>query len=336
VKFASRPIDIAMDQDRADKNAIRSLWVEEVKYFATQFPNDDGPLFLTLAGAEGKDVRALVEAGLLQTAENNAIAPDSARKVVAVENSPPAVLQLQSRFPGLKILEVPFQSLVRGHGPFTWPTGEHTSYCRARVVNLDLASSLHARMENDQIEFPELLWISKLSQIHATAPRRNWSLCLTFQGSLQVPDAAVAFGNQFLAENFTREPRFADHCHQLLGKPIYDSIANQSTTQWAALPAEKQQELLMVFVPKVISHLVSQHGWRVAIRRNLRYGGGDGAPMVTWILRFESDPNAQATPDALYRDALRNILKAAGIVTSDGEIIPLSFKANQAKVTGDH
>jgi hypothetical protein len=316
-----------MAEDRPEKSVVRALWVEEALRYSQQYPNDEDPLFLTLAGAEGKDVRALVQAGLVRTSENNAIAAEHLGKVVAVEHSPPAVLHLQSRFPGLKILEVPFHNLVRGTGPITWPGKNEVQYCRARVVNLDLDTSLHANDENNEVQFPELVWISKLSQLHAIHPRREWSLCLTLQGSLQLPDTAVEFCTKFLCENFTREPRLAKFCEQFWGEAIFQSIAEAKSQNWSGFPIENQQQLLMVFVPKLISHLVYQHGWRVRTHHNLRYGGGHSAPMVTWVIRFDFDPNTQATPDALYRDALRNILKAAGVVTSAG-IVPTPLSSN--------
>lgn len=74
-------------------------------------------------------------------------------------------------------------------------------------------------------------------------------------------------------------------------------------------------------VPKLIARVVHNEGWRVQTEKNLQYGGGEHAPMVTWIVRFNWDEDATATPDALYRSALRNIFSGVGVVTDDGSVV---------------
>ena len=74
-------------------------------------------------------------------------------------------------------------------------------------------------------------------------------------------------------------------------------------------------------VPKIISRLVHNEGGKIHTERNLRYGGGAKAPMVTLIVRFTWDDNAAATPDKIYREALRDIFSGAGIITEDGQIV---------------
>lgn len=141
----SNPVDNAMAENRPAKQTIRSLWLEEVRTMAEQYPNSDEPWYLTLPGAEGRDIQLIIDEGLVSLTEVNSIAEEDQWKIVAVERKNRAVLNLQEKFIGLKIKEVDFGTLIRGDGPFAWPDGDDIKYCRARVVNLDLNSPLKAK-----------------------------------------------------------------------------------------------------------------------------------------------------------------------------------------------
>lgn len=316
-----RPIDQAMAENRPAKGVIRSRWVEEVKEVARQHPNSEVPWFLTLGGAEGHDIQLIIEAGLISLTEVNSIAEKDLNKIVAVERNNQAVLALQKKFTGLRIKQVDFRSLIRGEGQFAWPDGEDIECCRARVINLDFDISLSAHYEDGHVSFPVLEWIRKLSQIHARPPRTDWTLCLTLHGEVVWPENVSRWTKTFLRENLRREPVFAENCKEFFGEELLKYLIQDDDIDFATLDREDQQKFFMVMVPKIITKLVHNEGWKVRTELNLRYGEGNQAPMVTWIVKFTWDGNATATPDTLYRTALCEILSNAGVVTDDGNIV---------------
>ena len=193
-----RPVDQAMNEERAEKLTIRSLWLEEVKSIAKQYPDSEVPWYLTLSGAEGRDIKLLIDEGLISLTEVGSIDEKDRHKVVAVENNNAAILQLQKKFVGLRIKEAPFQSLIRGDGIFSWPEGKDEKYCRAHIVNLDLNNPLKGIPDNGSVKFPILAWIRKLCEIHAKSPRNDWTLCLTLHGEVVWPKEVNWWMKQFL------------------------------------------------------------------------------------------------------------------------------------------
>lgn len=316
-----RPVDLAMGEDRPEKRAIRNLWLEEVRAVAQQNPPGEEPWYLTLPGAEGRDIQLLIENGLISLTEVESIAEKDQGKIVAVESNNQAVAALQRRFVGLRIKQVHFGSLIRGEGPFAWPEGEDEKYCRAHVVNLDLNSPLMAQVIDQAVVFPVLAWIDKLCYIHARQPRLDWTLCLTLHGEVVWPEAVNIYTQRFLSENLGREPHFDDGCRDFFGAELYEQATRGNSPDFPQLERVEQQKIIMVMVPKIIAGLVHSKGWRVRTERNLRYGGGEHAPMVTWIVRFTWNENAIAEPDATYREALRDIFSSVAVVTDHGEIV---------------
>jgi len=315
-----RPVDQAMDEDRLEKRAIRPLWVNEIRAVADQHPDRTEPWYLTLSGAEGRDIQLLIDAGLIRLEETGSIDDRDTGKVVAVENSMPAVARLQSKFPALRIKKVDFQSLLRGIGPSRWPEGKDETYCRARVVNIDLNQPLEADGSTGEVVFPVLDWIRKLCQLHARDPRLDWTLCLTLQGQISWPVEISQWIKGFLLENLGREPGFEAGCRALFGPELYANATGSATIDFGSLPWVQQQKLLLVLTPKLMAHIVYSDGWRVSAERCLRYGGGARAPMVTWIIRFVWDGAAAAAPDARYREALNRIFVGIGKVDRNGRI----------------
>ena len=316
----TRPVDLAMSEVRIEKKAIRSLWLQEVKRVAEEHPKTDVPWYLTLSGAEARDIQLLIDEGLLSLTEVGSIRESDQNKVVAVEKNNQAILELQKKLPGLKIKQAEFQSLICGDGIFSWPRGNDEKYCRAHIVNLDLDNSLRGTADNGEVNFPVLSWIKKLCQLHAKPPRCNWTLCLTLHGEVVWPEEVHMWTKSFLAENLRREPDFAGGCKGLLGKELVTQVEGSSPVDFSTLDRVGQQKIIMVMVPKMIARLVHIEGWNVSTERNLRYGREGCAPMVTWIVRFTWSSDGSARPDALYRTALKDIFSGAGVVTDRGKI----------------
>jgi hypothetical protein len=321
-----RPVDRAMAEERPEKQVVRALWVNKVKAVARQHPDSEVPWYLTLSGGEGFDIELIISEGLISLTEVNSIVEKDQRKIVAVERNNRAVVNLQRKFIGLWIKQVDFGNLIRGERQFRWPEGEDIKVCRARVVNLDINSPLRARRDDGQIVFPVLEWIRKLCQIHARPPSTDWTLCLTLHGELMWPEGVNQYTRDFLSENLQREPLFAESCREFFGENLFDLVTRDDSPDFTGWDRADQQKLIMVMVPKIISRLVHNDGWRVQTEYNLRYGEmeEDQAPMVAWIIEFTWDENATATPDTLYRAALCDILSGAGEVTVNGEILKFS------------
>src|SRR4051812_9831469 len=97
---SSRSVDDAMAADRPQKSAVRGLWLEVAIHYSNAYSDDEYPLFLTLSGAEGRDIRLLIDHGLVEVTETGAIAAATKHRVIAVESSGRAAAELQKSFPG--------------------------------------------------------------------------------------------------------------------------------------------------------------------------------------------------------------------------------------------
>jgi len=306
---------------RPEKATVRGLWVEEVRAARDATPPEVVPLYVTLPGAEGGDIQALIDAGIIGLEENGAIAAEDGLRIVAVENSPGAVIQLQSRFFGLKILEEPLHSLLHSTSPVAWPVGEHRRFFRGQVVNLDLDGPLGAEVESGQLAFPVLALIKKLSTLHAQPPHIEWSLCLTLHGDFDWTPEAERLALTFLKANLERDAAFSTAAETALGGSLHQALLNPDTLSAQELTPEDKQRLLMVLVPKRIAFDVHRDGWSVETTENIRYGGTEHrAPMVTWIMRFRWDVRTSTHPEIVYGEALAGVLRRCGQIDADGNL----------------
>lgn len=303
-----------MAAERPEKATVRNLWVDEVRR-ADGLPGaPSGPLYMTLPGAIGGDIRELIDAGVVTLAENEAsiMNPEEIR-LVAVENSPTAYVKLRRQFPGLKVLQKDLRDVL---GDERWPEEEDQGYFRARVVNLDMNTPLKAEVDDGELLFPILALVRKLTVLHADPPVK-WTLCLTLHGEVKWNAACEREACRFLADNFSRDETFAENARKTLGDTIFDRICNKpSSANLRNLPHADQQRVMMVIVPKQIAFDAHTGGWAVDTVENLRYGGSEKrAPMVTWILRFAWD---ERQPEDLYRDGLARALAQRGHITARG------------------
>jgi hypothetical protein len=315
-------VDDAMAAQRLEKRAIRELWVEEVRRADSDEPDPDVPLYLTLPGKQGGDLRALVEAGVIELTETGAIAETNPIRVVAVEGSTDAVLELSQTFPGLKILEHRLEDLLKATSDLAWPSKATRRWFRAQVVNFDINTPLKAELHQKQLVFPVLRMVEKVARMHAQEPCVDWTLCLTLHGELVWTDDVDRLICRFLARNFRDEPEFSEQAKVVLGHELHEAICEcPDEAGLCQRSVDDQQNVLTVLVPKRIAHESHQRGWHVDTAENLRYGGSDGkAPMVTWILRFTWDERTSTEPAVVYRESLKLTLQNQGYIDAQGKV----------------
>lgn len=123
IEGADRRVDAAMAEERPAKRTVRSLWLVEHALYDALYPNND-PLLVTLCGEEAREIRMLIEVGLIKLTEVGAIASESQDRVVAIERNPRAVLKLQKQYPGLKIIQQDFRALIGGDSLRRFPQRE--------------------------------------------------------------------------------------------------------------------------------------------------------------------------------------------------------------------
>jgi hypothetical protein len=308
-----------MDDERPEKRTVRALWADRV-VAATNRRVGDEPIYLTLAGAEGRDIELLVSKKFLTLTETGSILDEQNDLIVAVESSPGAEIHLRDKFPGLKVVRENIGNVVRSHSPTAWPQGKYKNLCRALVVNLDLNSPLFVEGDGGGLHFPIIEWIRKFATLHAESPRLDWTLLLTLHGEITWTSSEWFLAQRFLCENFQREPDFATACKEFFGEGLYDQISD-CAADLGSLTTEDQQRLLMAFVPKKLAHSVHGEGWRLRTEMNIRYGGGGRrAPIVTWIIDFVWDPRASSEPNVVYRESLASVLDSCRWIEEDGTL----------------
>jgi hypothetical protein len=278
-----------------------------------------------MPGVQASDIQTLIDRGLVDRAENDAIAEADAMRIAAIESDLGAIAALKDRFPGMRIISETVANALRSEAGSTYPGGRVKQLLRADMVNLDLNKPLVARFMGLQLEFPILRHVQKLAQLHADDPRVEWTLCLTLNGEVHWDLPAREAVCRFLAENCAREPAFADAMRTLLGDEASDAILDDRPDDLPLDELVMQQLLLMVCVPKRILSDVHGQGWALRCRHNIRYGGVEQrAPMVSWIIDFVEDPRGSTEPDALYRECLRSVLDNTSRIDSHGELLSLA------------
>lgn len=318
-----RPVDNAMGAERPEKVYMRQLWTDAARNADQDSRNLRVPLYLTLSGAKGLDIDALIEDGLISQTETGAIAPESQERLIAVERSPDAVIALKHKFPGINVRGEDIACLLKGNALTRYPDRRESEICRAVVVNLDLDETLRADQEDAAITFPLMNQVKKLSVLHAQNPRVNWCLCLTLHGEIRWQQPVWRSMQVFLSENFRNDQQFSDTARAFLGDELHDQVNAVGINEHANLNVQSQQRLLMLFVPKKIAHLVNADGWTVRTEHNVRYGGtAERAPMVSWVLKFESGGQADRGPQYAYTESLRSILSSASYIDETGEVNP--------------
>ena len=220
-----RPVDRAMRAERSEKIVVRELWIRTLKRYDRDYQHPDELLYVTLPGAEGREIELLLEHRLIRLTEVGSITQESMTRIAAIESSSLAVGSLQRKYPGLKIYQTNFGGLVRGDGLLTYPQGDEKACCRARVINLDLNETL-APQSDINVSFPVLIWIQKLGELHAANPRLDWCLYLTLHGEVHWTQHVSETVRSFLRENFERAEMFCRHARAVLGAKLHAQISS--------------------------------------------------------------------------------------------------------------
>lgn len=306
-----------MAAERADKAAVRQLWVEAVRRRKADTPAGV-PFYLTLPG-EGRDIEVLIAAGLVGRTENGQIAEADASRVIAIEKDSRAVLSLKKKFPGLKVITGDLADMLQGYSPFSWPGTSNRPPYRATVINLDFNQAF----AHGKSDFNAIAIVQKIAALHTAPPdNTDWTLLLTLQGEVNWPADVQLDARKMVGAWSQDSSAYEIGCRaRLLGQALLDACVDTANHQVALhqLSRPAQQQFLMAFVPAIITYRLFSDGWRVRTAVNLRYGGVDGAaPMVTFVLDVEYDGVTSAGLVAALRASLDTVAADPRALLSDG------------------
>lgn len=320
---AGRPVDTAMNADRPEKKAVRDLWVTKVQEHDARLKGTASAdrLYLTLCGAAAKDIKLLIDGGVLSVTETGSLAPESAARIAAIENNPTAVVDLLRTFPGLKVHKGSFEALLHGNKPTRFPSGDSESLCRSAVVNLDLNNCLEAFDVDGDVNFPLINQLDKLATIHCSEQKLEWTLLLTLHGELHWSDAVWNYVASYLLENMESVAEFRTAIEAIWG---HGPTVHLNTQDIEALKVNKavHQRLILSLVPKLVADKVRSQRWAIHIDWSFAYGGAQqAAPMVTWSLDFKHAA-AGVTSAVNYKQNVARILANARRIDGHGHFQP--------------
>ncbi|QDW29019.1 hypothetical protein FFF93_003925 [Arthrobacter sp. KBS0702] len=277
---ADRAIDLAMASASESKNYIRSRWIQEIN--RRRVGHDSGVLYVTLCGAHGLDISALIDAGVIGLTENDSIAAADAGLVVAYEKNMPAVAAVKRKFPGLKVVESDIHEKLRVGALFASPSREDKQIFRAPVINLDYDGNV--RIQDGKSPFVEAA--VRLAEFHAS-DMKSWSLLITANASISWDEDGQKWAKSFLSQYLEEELVLSQKVQSDVRFLAEDCDLRQ-------VDFDVQQYIVSIFLPlRLADDLVSRH-WLVSPSSVFVYSGGGGAPMVSWILSIDHDPSAPA------------------------------------------
>lgn len=316
-----RPVDDAMAANRPEKNFIRQLWVDEIRKVETQGYHDEYPIYLTLPGASGLEIGLLADKGIIRLTETGAIHDDDSHKVVAIESSKKAQVELLRRYPGLNVLRMSVQNLIRGDGQRQFPDNrDEITFCKAKVVNLDLNEPIKVDESVDELRIPVVEWIKKFCILHKE-DGVNWSLCLTLHGEILWNAQVNEQASNLIVDNCHHDEVFKEKLQIHLGDSVVHTMFH-GHIDFTNIDRDTMQKVAMVLIPKLLVRYAFQEGWKVSTIHNYAYEGGRGAPMVTWVFDFTLDPQATASSLSEYLSGIRTIFQRIGFIDATGEVHP--------------
>lgn len=324
------PVSSAMSDDRPAKQAVRKeFWLDAIKRRASKRP-ENVPLYVTLAGAEGRDIDLLVDEGFIDLTETGAISESSAGVAIAIESNSDARSSLLGKFFGLEVLHESYENLIRGPSLIRFPGGKDLNIWRSVVINLDLNEPLILDMDDDRLQLPLVEKLIKVATIQRDkAHPDGWTLLLTLHSALLVSSDARAATCVELArvmrENFAHSEAFATTFGSLVGFDpdalYFESLCTLRGEKDDPASETLRQKTLLLLVPKLIVDAAASLGWSVVVSRSAYYGGEGDAPMTTWVLDF--GPTAKAGAAGRIALALASLGKDTMSIQKDGTLVEL-------------
>lgn len=323
----NQPVHLAMDSERPAKQVVRSWWVQLAAERIDEARSSGRPLYLTLPGG-GHDIRALLDAGVIERNESGGIADGDRDLVIAIERNAMAATVIRQQFPNITTHPVPVSDFLAGDNAVTYPEGRRRKHARAALVNLDLNGSYSVDEDGSNVE---LRWITKFAHLHGRsgdAPACSWVLCLTLNASRVDGDAGrVDDQVGFLLEQATHSP--------VLSALISD------LAPWVRAPkyrfsqesdSSRIQRLLMLLVPVKLATLFPSLGWRVTCLRVGLYGhdSEETAPMVTFVIGVDPSATSVSRPHESAAETHHSLGKCAVVVSADGSTSPLIVAVSEA------
>lgn len=316
-----RPVHQAMADARSEKKAVRELWLERALFHSGRSSNLCDPLYLTLSGAEGEEFSMLINAELIKLTEVGSIDAAYQHRVVAIENNHSAYAQLQTKFPGLKIVRNTVEELLHGTTRVRYPEGETEKICRSRIINLDLNQAWNPKLIDGHWIVPVARWVQKFAEMHSRSPKLEWSLFLTLHGECPWQAASAALIGDEIRAITELSVAIKNGAEDWLTSPVFSRIIDHAISSYRDLDAELQQRVLMWLVPSVIIRDCANQGWSISIHHNLKYGRPpEHAPMVTWIIDFNVPQRDALSYQQELLDGLMGVLNKAGYIDADGNI----------------
>lgn len=315
---AARAIDGAMAEDRPAKKVVRGWWLEQARSHATKARDLGVPLYLTLPGAHGHDIQALIDGGLVRTNDSGGILDDDSELIVAFEKNMMAYGELKKRFPNLRVRQGQVQDLVGRHSDVFPRTSADKLLCRAAVVNLDF-NGPYAIEPDGSVHALRLA--EKFAVLHEgrdAQPPGSWTFCLTLRAivSSESPQGA-ANEVSFLVDQAGDSPVFSEVLSLLV-----PWINDDKYSLFDEDDPGRLQHVLMCLVPARLARIVAHRGWRITAIHIAAYGhdGPRTAPMVTFVIALDWDDATRAQPNAGVRASHGAVLQAVRYIAEDGTV----------------
>jgi hypothetical protein len=311
-----RPIDAAMGENRPAKAVVRQWWVDQIRDRKTTAVRYGVPVYMTLPGAEGRDIRALIDAGVIAVTEAGGITDEDSRLLVAFESNMQSLGALKKNFPNLDVQGQTVEAYLGGQALDNYPSSASSKQrMRACVVNLDYNRSWKPDATGTA---PPMRSIEKIAQIHTRTndrPSIDWCLALTLHAQLNGPPEALEINHEYLREQAEFYPAFKDVIS--VAAPWLLSSGYYLTGEG---DERRIQATLMLLVSAKLARLIHQ-GWDIVAVRLGAYGHDTRhAPMVTFMFSLSHSPTVLGAPLAAVGRFYESMSAAATSIARDGTV----------------
>lgn len=324
--MANRPIDSSMAINRPEKIKIREEWGNIALTELSMLSGKHRPLYVTLSGAEGKDIEVLIQNGVLKRTENGAISSDDQWKVIAIEKNGPAASELRSKYPGLDIRNDDVINLIHGCSETSFPNrgDDNFNLWTAQIINLDYNSRFEGKLENGRGLYEIAQTLKKISAIQHEMKNSRWSILLTLNANIELTQSCWSEVKQTLNDNLTSVDKFKEDFSKILpldagGRVNCDLLCKIKTD------ATLQQKLIVALVPKFFMQKIRDHRWEVSEIKSFVYGNNTSgrARMSSWVITLQK-PDQVKSDDQCYSENVSKILSNCFQIQDDGTLVDFS------------